>query len=66
VDAVSNGKIDYSLMEAWISDATDALDQWERTPDEATATELLLLSIARSLQAIAVALAANHLGDEYP
>jgi hypothetical protein len=61
-----NQTIDYSLMSCRIQDATHALTAWGHLQEEATGTELLLLSIARSLQAIAVALAANHVEDAYP
>jgi hypothetical protein len=57
--------IDYSLIKCSISDASDAIYAWENEQNEATPSEWLLLSIARSLHAIAVALAANHLEDEY-
>ncbi len=56
-------EVDYRLMRRGIDDGRNALHSWGETDGEATSQEYLLLSIAHSLQAIAVALAATHLED---
>lgn len=59
-------KIDYSMMICYLDDADAAIIDLENSGREATSGEMLLLAIVRSLQAIAVALVANHAEDRYP